>query len=217
MLRYRFSLMAFLGILFLIPLPSLAQTPCDPRQESCIGKPCIGMGATIIDKGGQNIIACLPRGDLKAGSPDQRPLYWKQSSIDDVDCGEGQTLRGISSNGTPVCVPASSGSGAVFSMFVMRTSAECMDVPLPTTAEATLPFPPPPFPPDPSAPYYCHVSNYITGNCSCPSGTRAIGLGWFAGPSRAKIQEAPPSLANTDKNDFVHPLYCMIPYLCEPN
>ena len=207
MSRYRFGLMILLSVFF-IPHASLAQAPCDPGQEVCIGKPCISKGATVMDKDRQNIIACLPRGNLTAGSKDQRPLYWKQSSIDGIDCGEGRTLRGISSNGAPVCVSLSN-TPAGFTMFAMETRGfgasglgSCENIPPPPPfQEEFIPFPPPPFPPFPDdASYKCVLVNAVTQECSCPSGTHARGLGWFA---------APPGLYPAD--------VCIIPYLCEPD
>ncbi|MCL2468849.1 MAG: hypothetical protein FWF24_01270 [Alphaproteobacteria bacterium] len=99
-----------------------------------------------------------------------------------VNCGAGQVLQGIV-DGEPVCVTAA-GGGGVGSMFVALftgpvrgdTGCDPYDLRYPPYIPS---FPPPTF--SPSIPPRCHVPNYMTGACSCPSGTRAQGLSCVAG------------------------------------
>ena len=97
-----FLLSAMLAVLF--AAPAFAQCNPSTSDTPCIGQLCEAKGTTVMDRGGQDIIACLPRGDLPAGAQDTRPLFWKAASVDsDLSCPAGQVLQRIV-NGKPDCV-----------------------------------------------------------------------------------------------------------------
>ncbi|MCL2469205.1 MAG: hypothetical protein FWF24_03110 [Alphaproteobacteria bacterium] len=171
--RHNLGFLALTAVLIFTTRPiageAQAQTaPCDPRKEICIGKSCDPMqrGVTLLDFDKKNILACL------AGS-DGTTYYWKQNSIGNMKCTDGQTLQGIEA-GQPVCATATGGGGSMFRIALMSSIGVGTGVDTCSTMLSLAEF---------QAikqlwsysygkgnSICCVAPNPVTGRCSCPAG-----------------------------------------------
>ncbi|MCL2469255.1 MAG: hypothetical protein FWF24_03375 [Alphaproteobacteria bacterium] len=184
MTRFSLGFLAFVGVLVLAGQAWAETAPCDPRKEVCIGRACdpVQRGVTLLDFDKKNILACL------AGA-DGTTYYWKQNSIGNMKCAEGQTLQGIEA-GQPVCVTAAGGGGSVFVVDGLNYGAGARrkwysmgwSMPACPGGLMNLSFwggiQVDSFGKSFSNEVCCLAPNPATGQCSCPESTIPIVLKW---------------------------------------